>query len=433
MAYSRRGLRICALWNLATPTLVVAAVAVLLTARLQLLGTLADVGREEERAVALRLSVEARLVSMLNQEVGLRGFLASGDESFLAPYERGRRDEERLRAQLDAEVAPADREELYHALELEARVAERWRQEVAEPQIAARRRSDGLDVPAALRVGQLRFDDYRAAHGSLRDALERVQAAARRHRAELSRANLVAVALVVLLLLVEGAVSRALVRRTIASLVALSNAAERGHVSADTVRGTWLREVLVLAEMLEKLFRAAQERALRDCLTRVYNRSFLTDWLPRQLRLARRTGAPLSVLMIDIDHFKRINDSRGHAAGDQVLVAVARCIEQQLRRSDVVVRYGGEEFTVLLPDTPVAGAFVTGERIRAAIATMTEREGLPTGVRVTVSIGLASAARDAGVHLLPRADAALYDAKRGGRNRVVAAPPPVPGAERLAS
>ena len=128
---------------------------------------------------------------------------------------------------------------------------------------------------------------------------------------------------------------------------------------------------------------------MRDGLTRAYNRGYLADWLPRQLRLVRRSGAPLSALMVDLDHFKKINDTHGHAAGDQVLVALARCIESQLRSTDVVVRYGGEEFTVLLPDTPIAGGFVSAERLRAAIAAMTEREGLPPGLRVTASIGVA--------------------------------------------
>src|SRR6185437_725907 len=104
--------------------------------------------------------------------------------------------------------------------------------------------------------------------------------------------------------------------------------------------------------------------------------------------------------------------------------------------SDVVVRYGGEEFTVLLPDTAVAGAFVTAERLRAAIAAMTERDGLPAGLRVTASIGIAAINKgDDGAQLLKRADGALYEAKRSGRNRVVTAPPAARTVEpaRLAS
>jgi diguanylate cyclase (GGDEF)-like protein len=271
--------------------------------------------------------------------------------------------------------------------------------------------------------GKVRFDAYRAAHGTLRNALDRARLNhQRRMRAHISRANLVAGGLLALLVLVGAIVSRAIVKRTIHPLIALSDAAERGEVSVEAVGTSNLREVLVLARTLERLFRATQDRALRDGLTRVYNRGFLAEWLPRQLRLSRRSGSSLAALMVDLDHFKRINDTLGHAAGDQVLVALARCIERQLRSSDVVVRYGGEEFSVFLPDTPIAGAFVTAERLRAAIAAMTERDGLPAGLRITASIGLAAIGKgDDGNQLLPRADAALYQAKRGGRNRVVAA------------
>jgi diguanylate cyclase (GGDEF)-like protein len=198
-------------------------------------------------------------------------------------------------------------------------------------------------------------------------------------------------------------------------------------------------------DYLDEVFqRQMYESALRDGLTKVFNKKYFTDYLEKEFAFAARHKGPLALIFLDIDHFKKINDTHGHAAGDQVLVALARCIESQLRSTDVVVRYGGEEFTVLLPDTPVAGGFVSAERLRAAIAAMTEREGLPPGLRITASIGVAAiTSGDDGAQLIPRADAALYQAKRGGRNRVVTAPPParavaaltlVPvGAERLAS
>ena len=448
MARQRRGVSIGRVWMLSTVTLLTLTVAVAVMLRSQMLGILGALDADEDRAADLRQDIEGRMQAMLNQEVGLRGFLATGDDSFLAPYRLGRREELRLRKKLDvAELAAEDRDELAHALVLEERAAQRWHADIAEPQIAWRRDGGDAGLRALLDAGKQRFDDYRAAYGTLRHALDRACFnLERRQRGHLSRANHVGGALLLLLVIASALLSRAILRRTIAPLSALCDAAERGEVTVDAVGSSQVREVLVLARTLERLFRGVQDRAMRDGLTRVYNRAYLAELLPRQLRLARRSGAPLAALMVDVDHFKRVNDTRGHAAGDHVLMAVARCIEQQLRGSDVVVRYGGEEFTVILPNTPVAGAFVTAERLRAAIAAMTDRDGLPEGLRITASIGLAALGKaDDGAQLLPRADAALYQAKRGGRNRVVAAvaavamaaaapvaAAPVVGEERLA-
>jgi diguanylate cyclase (GGDEF)-like protein len=437
MSRTPRGISIRRVWTLSTAALLALTVGCGVMLRTQNLRILGAIDGDAERAVALQQSIDGRLNGMLSQEAGLRGFLVTGEPSFLDPYRNGRRDEERWRQELAVSALPEeDRQELQHALLLEARVARRWHDEIAEPQIAARRGGGAIDVGAFLQEGRQRFDDYRAAHGTLRHALERAALnAARRHRAQLVHGNHVAAGVIVLLLVGGAGVSRAIVRCIVRPLAALSDAAERGEVSVDAVRSSRLREVLVLGATLERLFRGVHDRAMRDGLTRAYNRGFLADWLPRQLRLARRNRAPLAALMVDLDHFKRINDSFGHAAGDQVLVALARCIERQLRATDVVVRYGGEEFTVVLPDTAVAGAFVSAERLRAAIAAMTERDGLPAALRVTASIGVAAMAPgDDGARLLPRADAALYEAKRAGRNRVVAAPPPPRGGmEKLAS
>ena len=407
-------------------TVLSAAIAVGVAMRVHVLRIITNIEADTRRADNFKIAIDGLMTAMLNQEVGLRGFLATGDNNFLEPYETGRRDEARLRAAGLVDRLPAeDREELQQALALEAQAARRWHSDVAEPQIEARRSYATVDIATFLVDGKDRFDDYRAAHGTLRHAVERARLnAERRNHADLGRANLVAAGMLVTLFALGMTVSFSIMRRTVTPLVALSDAAERGQVSVDVVRKSGLREVLVLAETLERLFQSVNDRAMRDGLTRAYNRGFLADWLPRQLRLSRRSGAPLSALMVDLDHFKRINDTFGHSAGDQVLVALARCIESQLRSTDVVVRYGGEEFTVLLPDTPVAGGFVTAERLRAAIAAMTEREGLPEGLRITASIGVAAIGQaDDGAQLIPRADAALYQAKRGGRNRVVTAPP----------
>ncbi|HEY2744763.1 MAG TPA: diguanylate cyclase [Polyangia bacterium] len=422
-----RGVSIARVWAWSAISLLAATLAVTVSMRLHIMRIIADVSADDTRCDELKLSIDNLMTAMLNQEVGLRGYLATADDSFLVPYETGRHDETRLRAAIDvAKLAREDRDELQNALALEEHAARRWHADIVEPQIEARRTYASVDVAAFLVDGKEQFDDYRAAHGTLRHAVERAGLAAeRRHQGELTRANSWAGVVLALLVVLGVFGLRALVRRTIRPLAALSDAAERGEVSVDVVRESGLREVLVLAETLERLFRSVNDRAMRDGLTRVYNRGFLADWLPRQLRLSRRNGSPLSALMVDLDHFKRINDTYGHGAGDQVLVALARCIETQLRSTDVVVRYGGEEFTVLLPDTPVAGGFVTAERLRAAIAAMTEREGLPAGLRITASIGVAAiGSGDDGSQLITRADGALYQAKRGGRNRVVTAPPP---------
>lgn len=125
-------------------------------------------------------------------------------------------------------------------------------------------------------------------------------------------------------------------------------------------------------------------------------------------------GEVVAVAMVDIDHFKAINDGFGHPAGDQVLAAVGRALTAHLRTGDLVSRYGGEEFLVILPDTPPAGAMQVAERLREAVAAIT---GMPKAV--TVSIGVAACHQDETVaSLVSRADAALYQAKTGGRNRV---------------
>jgi diguanylate cyclase len=155
--------------------------------------------------------------------------------------------------------------------------------------------------------------------------------------------------------------------------------------------------------------------AHQDALTGLLNRRAADQLLTRELAHHRRHRRPLALLMVDIDHFKRINDSHGHAVGDRVLAAVAHAFGPVLRSSDAAARFGGEEFVVLLPETDAAGAVAVGEKLRAAIAALE----LAPVARVTVSVGAAVAAEGNPQDLLRRADAALYEAKSGGRNRVV--------------
>jgi diguanylate cyclase (GGDEF)-like protein len=167
----------------------------------------------------------------------------------------------------------------------------------------------------------------------------------------------------------------------------------------------------------------AQSRAMTDALTGLPNRWALQDALRRLLAQAHRNGAPLALLLLDLDHFKQINDTHGHDAGDQALAAVGHALTASLRESDVPARSGGEEFAVLLPDTPLKGATAVAEQLRAAVAAIK----LPIeGVHLSASIGVALL----GLHghdadtLMRAADRALYAAKRDGRDRVELASEP---------
>ncbi len=164
------------------------------------------------------------------------------------------------------------------------------------------------------------------------------------------------------------------------------------------------------------------ERAAQvDGLTNLFNRRWLNEQLPRLVQRHARAGEPFSLLVLDIDHFKRFNDHYGHAAGDHVLITVARTIQQCVRPTDLCARFGGEELVVLLPRTALPGALIAAERLRSAIVTASAQapdgNALPA---VTVSIGAASLLGDESADaLLARADALLYQAKSEGRNRVV--------------
>jgi len=167
-------------------------------------------------------------------------------------------------------------------------------------------------------------------------------------------------------------------------------------------------------------YRAAIETALRDPLTGAGNRVSMDHTLNRELRLAQRHNLPLSILMIDIDKFKNINDTFGHQTGDEILRHVASTIKNAVRETDMVFRYGGEEFVVLLSDTDIIGSKVIAERIRQHVEdSITEHND--TQVKATVSIGCATRQSNDNVSsLFERADKALYCAKHNGRNQVIA-------------
>ena len=160
--------------------------------------------------------------------------------------------------------------------------------------------------------------------------------------------------------------------------------------------------------------------ASHDPLTGVQNRLALQHALQREVDLAHRQGAPLSMLVIDADHFKRFNDEHGHAFGDDVLRALANALSQTVRRSDLLFRFGGEEFVILASHTTRDGARLLAERLREAVAGIRTVRGRE--VALSVSVGVAELNKDeTPEQLFERADQAVYEAKAAGRNRVVLA------------
>lgn len=170
---------------------------------------------------------------------------------------------------------------------------------------------------------------------------------------------------------------------------------------------------------------AALERdVMRDPLTGVFNRRYLDAKLDEETNRSRRSGQPLSSLVIDLDHFKHINDTYGHPVGDQVIRHVCTLIAGQIRTVDTVVRYGGEEFVVVAPDSDVDAAAALGARVISSLNTRALTLADGTSLPVTASIGVAQYVPGETCNdFLARADSALYGAKRCGRNRLQIAPP----------
>lgn len=169
------------------------------------------------------------------------------------------------------------------------------------------------------------------------------------------------------------------------------------------------------------LYRRAVQASLKDPLTGAGNRVALEQALNREIDMSRRYGQALSVIMLDMDHFKALNDTHGHHAGDAALRAVALLLREQLRNIDMVFRFGGEEFVLLLANTNTEAAAIVGERIRMAIEKLPLLVGEKT-VQLSASLGCATyRLGEAQQTLLQRADQALYEAKRSGRNRLCSA------------
>jgi len=181
-----------------------------------------------------------------------------------------------------------------------------------------------------------------------------------------------------------------------------------------------MRSSNVSLEESENLQWKFEQQALTDGLTGVYNRRWLDQMLPRLLQRSEQDDLPFCVLMIDVDHFKKFNDNYGHAVGDNALCIVAEALVENVRPIDLVVRYGGEEFCVLLPETDLQSGIGAGERLRKAIhkTEICDGSGRPIP-GITISAGLAE--RRTGENaddILKRADQALYLAKAQGRDRL---------------
>jgi diguanylate cyclase (GGDEF)-like protein len=184
-----------------------------------------------------------------------------------------------------------------------------------------------------------------------------------------------------------------------------------------------IREHVQMARRLElqELARDLRFKASTDPLTGLYNRSKFDEALAGAMTRAKRYGTPLSLMLYDVDHFKLVNDSRGHQAGDSVLVRLSQIVLLDIRNSDLLARWGGEEFAILAPDSDGEMARQAAEKLRSAI----ERTTFDEVGSITCSFGVAQYAEgDSAESLIARADHALYQAKASGRNRVELASPP---------
>jgi diguanylate cyclase (GGDEF)-like protein len=180
-------------------------------------------------------------------------------------------------------------------------------------------------------------------------------------------------------------------------------------------------------ELEENFQRQMFDAALRDGLTKAFNRKYFLTRLDTELAYSRRHGSPLSLLMLDVDHFKKVNDTYGHLAGDSVLATLAQLVTKTIRAEDVFARYGGEEFAVICRGVGRDQACVLAERLRQVVDANPFDVGDGASLRVSISVGVAGMpefAAESSLQLVAAADEALYGAKRGGRNRITRYGPP---------
>jgi diguanylate cyclase (GGDEF)-like protein len=193
------------------------------------------------------------------------------------------------------------------------------------------------------------------------------------------------------------------------------------HASAIGAAAT----VMAIGVKHMQLLTDARDSSLRDALTGCFNRAYALQTLDTEVHRVRRTGLPLSVVMFDVDHFKAVNDRFGHLCGDELLASVGAQLSRSMRSTDVRCRYAGDEFLIILPDTPAAGALQVAESLRQSVGRLIVASA-PGHPPITISVGVAEVGADEtdAKSFLRRADEALYRAKRGGRNRVCVASMP---------
>lgn len=209
--------------------------------------------------------------------------------------------------------------------------------------------------------------------------------------------------------------------RLVTDLERSNRALERQNREVEELNADLERRIAARTAELESLNRKLEALAMTDPLTHLANRRSVFERFGGELERARRYGRPLAVAMVDVDYFKRFNDTEGHRCGDEALVRIGQALATGLRRSDIVGRYGGEEFLILMPETSLAQARETVERLRLAV----ERLAVPGAHgsrRLTMSAGVAAFPEqgDSAEALVAAADARLYRAKEAGRNRVTA-------------
>ena len=316
---------------------------------------------------------------------------------------------------IEREDIPEERFELAIASALLARAdgdLPRAAAELAAVRQAAEQGAEGLSLRVRCRVHQL-LSEVQQAQGDIAAALASLRAwqALAEERARIaSRAHAQAATLQTEVLLLQHKLDeRDAQRRT----------TERAHAELEAINSQLSQKI----EEVQALQAALQQQATRDVLTGLFNRRHLNDTLPVLWALARRDGRPLAVAIIDLDHFKKVNDHHGHDAGDRLLAAFGRLLALRLRRSDVACRYGGEEFCVLMPGTDAASA----RRKIDALLKRWRAEALLLGTSdaagTSFSAGVADSvlAGESAQALLKRADDELLRAKREGRNQVCVA------------
>jgi diguanylate cyclase (GGDEF)-like protein len=180
-------------------------------------------------------------------------------------------------------------------------------------------------------------------------------------------------------------------------------------------------EDMALALANLRLRETLRSQAIRDPLTGLFNRRYMEETLERELNRVKRQGAPLGVIMMDLDHFKQYNDTYGHSAGDDLLSALGSLIKSQIREEDIACRYGGEEFLLILPGTSMEVTLERAEILRQAVQEMHLRYRSLKPITLSLGVAVYPDHGDTGLEIIQAADAALYRAKQAGRDRVMAA------------